>query len=61
MFFYSGCNPLGTNPNGGQVFAVQPDGNGLRQLTDSRGLVHEAPAVYSGESPGPWAYGPYVR
>ena len=60
MIFYSSCDPLGTNPNGAQIFAMQPDGSGLRQLTDSRGLVREADGTYSGELPGPWAYGPYV-
>jgi hypothetical protein len=39
---------------------MQPDGSGLRQLTDSRGLVKEADGTYSGELPGPWAYGPYA-
>jgi len=58
LVFYSSCDPLGTNPNGGQVFAMQPDGSGLRQLTDSRGLVFESDGV-TGELPGPWAYGPY--
>jgi len=58
LVFYSNCDPLGTNPNGGQVFAMQPDGSGLRQLTDSRGLVFEPDAV-TGELSGPWAYGPY--
>ncbi len=61
LFFHSSCDPLGTNPNGGQIFAMQPDGSGLRQLTDSRGLVREADGTYSGELPGPWAYGPYVN
>jgi len=59
VVFYSGCDPLGTNPNGGQVFAMQPDGSGLRQLTDSRGLVFESDGTIIGELPGPWAYGPY--
>ena len=59
LVFYSSCDPLGTNPNGGQIFAVQPDGNGLRQLTDARGLAREAGA-FSGDLPGPWAYGPSV-
>ena len=59
LLFYSECNPLGTNPNGGQIFAMRPDGSGLRQLTDSQGLV-KAPGGYSGAIPGPWAYGPYV-
>jgi len=57
LVFYSDCDPLGTNPNGGQLFAIQPDGSGLRQLTDSRGLVFEDGWI--GELPGPWAYGPY--
>jgi hypothetical protein len=60
LVFYSNCDPLGTNPNGTQIFAIQPDGSGLRQLTDSRGLVKEADGTYSGELPGPWAYGPYA-
>jgi hypothetical protein len=61
LVFYSDCDPLGfTNPNGGQIFAIRPDGSGLRQLTDAKGLVHEAQGVYSGDIPGPWAYGPYA-
>jgi len=59
LVFYSNCDPLGTNPNGGQIFAMQPDGSGLRQLTDSHGLVFESGALI-GELPGPWAYGPYL-
>jgi len=60
VVFASNCDPLGRNPNGGQLFAIQPDGSGLRQLTDSRGLVRDADGTYSAELPGPWAYGPYV-
>jgi len=60
LLFYSNCDPLGRNPNGVQIFAMQPDGSGLRQLTDSRGLVREADGTYSGELPGQWAYGPYL-
>ena len=60
LLFYSSCDPFGTNPNGGQIFAIQPDGTGLRQLTNSRGLVKEADGTYSGELPGPGAYGPYA-
>ena len=59
VYFAASADPLGTNPKGGQIFAVQPDGTGLRQLTASRGLVREAAGVYLGELPGPWAYGPY--
>ncbi len=61
VLFYSNCDPFRANLNGAQVFSIQPDGSRLRQLTDSRGLVHEARGVYSGQIPGPWAYGPYVR
>ena len=60
LIFYSNCDPLGTNPNGAQIFTMRPDGSGLRQLTESRGLVKEADGTYSGELPGPFAYGPYV-
>jgi hypothetical protein len=60
LLFYSSCNPFGQNPNGGQIFAIQPDGSGLRQLTDARGLVREADGTFSATLLGPWAYGPYV-
>jgi len=60
LIFDSNCNLLGTNPNGQQIFGMHPDGSGLRQLTDSRGLVKEADGTYSAELPGPFAYGPYV-
>ena len=60
LFFDSSCDALGQNPNGAQIFAIQPDGSGLRQLTNSRGLVQEADGTYSAELPGPWAYGPYL-
>jgi hypothetical protein len=60
LLLTSDCDPLGTNPNGAQIFTMQPDGSGLRQLTDSRGLVREADGTYSGELPGPVAYGPYA-
>jgi len=59
LLLYSNCDPLGTNPDGGQIFAMQPDGSGLRQLTDSRGWVFESDRTIIGELPGPWAYGPY--
>jgi hypothetical protein len=61
LVFYSSCDPLGTNPNGAQIFAVQPDGSGLRQLTDSLGLMREADGTFSATLPGQWAYGPYVH
>lgn len=52
LLFYSSCNPLGANPNGGQIFAMNPGGTGLRQLTDTRGVVAEDGAIV-GEFPGP--------
>jgi hypothetical protein len=55
VVFYSSCDPFGTNPYGGQVFAMRPDGTQLRQLTATRGRVEEAGAV-SVELPGPIAY-----
>ena len=39
IYFRSTCDPLGLNPNGAQLFAIQPDGTGLRQLTNTRGFV----------------------
>jgi len=52
----STCDPLGTNPNGGQIFAMRTDGSGLRQLTAVRGFVVEPSGAVVVELPGPWAY-----
>jgi hypothetical protein len=38
VLFLANCDPLGTNPYGDQVFAMRPDGSGLRQLTALRGM-----------------------
>lgn len=59
LVFYSSCDPFGTNPNGGQLFAMRPDGTGLRQLTAVRGLVRQADGSAAVELPGPYVYGPY--
>jgi hypothetical protein len=59
LIFYSNCNPLGTNPDGGQIFAMNSDGTALVQLTDARGLVTEPDGTVLGELPGPEAYGPH--
>jgi hypothetical protein len=53
--FYSTCDPFGTNPNGGQLFAMRDDGSGLRQLTATRGMTTDADGTVHVELPGPWA------
>jgi hypothetical protein len=52
LYFRSRLDPLGQNPRRiWQVFAIEPDGSGLRQLSDARGFVpspdgrHEADTV----------------
>lgn len=57
IVFYSDCDPLGTNPDGSQVFAVEWDGSGLRQLTDATGARRGADGVLETELPGPTARG----
>src|SRR4029453_1377710 len=52
----SSCDPFGTNPYGGQLFAMRPDGTKLRQLTATHGRVVEDGGVVSVELPGPRAY-----
>jgi hypothetical protein len=56
LVFDTTCDPLGTNPYGIQMFAMRPDGSGLRQLTDARGLVREADGTVSVEYVSHWAY-----
>jgi len=56
--FYSDCDPLGTNPNGSQVFALRWNGSGLRQLTNTRGVTTGPDgSVVEVEIPGPVARG----
>ena len=59
LVLHSNCDPFGTNPYGSQMFAMRPDGSGLRQLTDARGVVTEADGTLVGELVGHVAYGPY--
>lgn len=59
--FFSGCDPFGKNPYGGQMFAMRPEGSGLRQLTDFRGLVTQADGSATVELPGPFAYSRRLR
>jgi hypothetical protein len=56
VVFYSSCDPFGTTPNGGQLFAMQGDGSRLRQLTNARGLTIDAEGRYTVELPGPVAH-----
>ena len=55
VVFDSNCDPLGSNENGYQVFAMWPDGTGLRQLTDAAGMTTSPDGVRV-ELPGPFAY-----
>jgi hypothetical protein len=56
LVFVSTCDPLGTNPHdGAQVFTMRPDGSGLRQLTATQGIIHEADQTITVELPGPFA------
>jgi hypothetical protein len=56
IVFYSTCDPFGTNPSGGQLFAMRPDGSHLRQLTASRGLTIDADGTVTADLPGPFRY-----
>lgn len=55
IVFNSSCDPFGTNPDGSQLFAMLPDGDGLRQLTHLQGVVDDADGTVSVELPGPYA------
>jgi len=56
LVFGSTCDPFGANAYGEQIFALRPDGSGLRQLTSTRGLVRGASGIVETELPGPVAY-----
>jgi Tol biopolymer transport system component len=59
VVFYSNCDPFTTNANGGQLFAIRPDGSGLRQLTQASGFIRQPDGSVTVELPGPYVYGPY--
>jgi hypothetical protein len=61
VVFESSCDPLDANPNGGQIFAMRPDGRGLRQLTDASGITRSPDGSVSVELPGPFAYSAVPR
>jgi len=52
IVFDSSCDPFGTNPAANQIFAIRPDGSGLRQLTAARGFVEEPDGAVSTEQVG---------
>jgi hypothetical protein len=56
LLFSSSCDPVGANPFGAQIFAMRPDGSGLRQLTKARGMTTEANGTVHVEIAGPFAY-----
>jgi hypothetical protein len=57
VVFDTGCDPLGTHaPLGEQIFAMRPDGHGLRQLTDAAGITINPDGSSRVELPGPYAY-----
>ena len=61
LVFYSSCDPFDTtNHSGAQVFAMHPDGSGLRQLTQTQGVATQPDGTVTRELPGPSAYGPYL-
>jgi hypothetical protein len=56
VLFGSSCDPVGGNPVGDQLFAMRPDGSGLRQLTATRGRTIDPDGTVHVEMPGPIAY-----
>jgi hypothetical protein len=56
VVFGSSCDPVGGNPFGDQLFAMRPDGSGLRQLTAARGREMLPDGTLRFEIVGPFAY-----
>jgi hypothetical protein len=56
VLFSASCDPFGRNPFGEQIFAMRPDGKGLRQLTDAPGRTFDPDGTVHVEVPGPFAY-----
>jgi hypothetical protein len=61
VVFESTCDPFHANPFGGQLFAMRPDGSGLRQLTDASGMTTNPDGSIRVELPGPYAYSAVLR
>ena len=56
VVFDTACDPLGANPFGDQIFAMRPDGTGLRQLTDVAGFTTHPGGSVRVELPALFAY-----
>ena len=56
LMFTSSCDPFGQNLVGGQIFAMHPDGSGLRQVTHYRGVQTSSDGTVTVEVPGPTAF-----
>jgi hypothetical protein len=56
LMFPSNCDPFGQNLVGSQIFAMHPDGSGLRQVTHYRGTQTASDGTVSAEIPGPIAF-----
>ena len=61
VLFQSSCDPLHANPYGEQVYAMRPDGSGLRQLTDAGGFTENPDGSIEVQLPGPFAYSAPLR
>jgi hypothetical protein len=61
IVFDSTCDPFHVNPFGDQIFAMRPDGGGLRQLTDASGMTTNPDGSIRVELPGPYAYSAVLR
>ena len=61
VVFDSACDPLGANQRGYQLFAIRPDGDGLRQLTDASGYKFNPDGSFRAEHAGPFAYSAAVH
>lgn len=55
LVFDSTCDPFGLNAVSQQLYALRPDGSGLRQLSDYGGLTCNGATVHV-ELPGPISY-----
>ena len=56
IVFETSCDALETGVFSNQVFAMRPDGSGLRQLTAARGCVVGDDGSVMVEMPGPIGY-----